>query len=105
MEEVYLRPVYKLGKITNKYLIIEILAYSIEEFTFICDYLHSCSRSMRNLLKKNFTVIRNMLKETHMFEAILRLTFNYKTSRAGHQLLEKIIKRNCEKARSIDYGL
>jgi len=61
MEEVYLRPVYKLGKITNKYLIIEILAYSIEEFTFICEYLHSCSRSMRNLLKKNLTVIRNML--------------------------------------------
>jgi hypothetical protein len=33
------------------------------------------------------------------------LTHNYKTSRAAHQRLEKIIKKECKKAMEIDYGL
>ena len=45
-----------------------------------------------------------MLWETHMFEATLNLTINYKTSQAAHQLLEKIIKRKCDKVMQLDYG-
>jgi hypothetical protein len=83
-EEVYTGPVYKLGKITSKYLIIEILSYTIDDFIPLCKHLFSTSRSMRKLLIKNFAVIKNMLWETHMFEATLLLTRNYKTSRAAH---------------------
>ena len=48
-EEAYSGPVYKLGKITSKYLIIEILAYSTDDLSLICEILHHCSRDMRNL--------------------------------------------------------
>jgi hypothetical protein len=61
---------------------------------------------MRNLLKKNYIVIRNMLYETHFsLEANIKLTQNYKTSRAAHQRLDYIVKRECDKAMKIDYGL
>ena len=47
-----------------------------------------------------------MLWQTHdMLEAMIHLTKNYKTSKGAHQLLEKIIKRNCKKVMQIDYGL
>ena len=55
MEElISLGPVYNLGNITNKYLIIEILAYSITDYLELCSYLFYCSRSMRELFKKNY---------------------------------------------------
>jgi hypothetical protein len=58
------------------------------------------------MLKKNYIVIRNMLNDSHpSFEAILLLTHNYKTSRAAHQRLEIIMKRECEKVQMIDYAL
>ena len=95
-----------MGKITNKYLIIEILAYTIDDFTLVCEHLNSSSRSMRNLVMKNYIQIRNMLWNTHnFFGASLLPTFNYKTSQAAHQLLEKILKRKCEELKIIDYGL
>ena len=40
-----------------------------------------------------------------MFEATLKLTFDYKTSEAAHELLEKIIRSKIEKIKVIDYGL
>ena len=40
-----------------------------------------------------------------MFEPTLLLTKNYKTSRSAHDILEKIMKRNCERIMTIDYGL
>ncbi len=40
-----------------------------------------------------------------MFEPTLLLTKNYKTSRSAHDILEKIMKRNCERIMKIDYGL
>ena len=40
-----------------------------------------------------------------MFEPTLRLTKNYKTSRSAHDFLEKIIKRNCERLMTFDYGM
>jgi hypothetical protein len=40
-----------------------------------------------------------------MFEPTLQLTKNYKTSRSAHDILEKIMKRNCERIMIIDYGL
>ena len=46
-----------------------------------------------------------MLNPTHSFEAMVLLTHNYKTSRAAHQTLEKIMKRECERAAKVDYGL
>jgi hypothetical protein len=40
-----------------------------------------------------------------MVEDLIPLTFNYQTSRSGHKLLEKIVKKRCEQAKMIDYGL
>ena len=40
-----------------------------------------------------------------MFKRTLRLTKNYKTSRSVHDILEKIMKRNCERIMTIDYGM
>jgi hypothetical protein len=102
---VHTRPVYQLGKIKNVYVIFDILGYSIDDFTDICKLLYSSSRQMRQMLKKNYIVLRNMLGETHSLEANILLTYNYKTSRAAHQRLEIIMKRNCEKVMKIDYGL
>jgi hypothetical protein len=102
---VHTRPVNQLGKIKNKYIIFDILGFSIDCFTEICKFLHSSSRQMRQMLKKNYIVLKNMLYNTHSFEAILLLTYNYKTSRAAHCRLEKIMKRECEKLLKIDYGL
>ncbi len=102
---VQTRPVYQLGKIKNKYIIFDILGYSIDDFTDICKLLHSSSRQMRQMLKKNYIVLRNMLDGTHSLEANVLLTHNYKTSRAAHQRLEIIMKRKCERVMEIDYGL
>jgi hypothetical protein len=95
-----------MGKIKSKYLIMEILGYSIDDVNLICKLLHSCSRQMRELLIKNFALIKNILYETHCsLDEIVLLTYNYKTSKAAHQLLERIMKRESEKALKIDYGL
>ena len=103
---VHTRPVNQLGKITNKYIIFDILGYSINDFTEICKVLHSSSRQMRQMLKKNYIVLRNMLYESHWsLEANVLLTYNYKTSRAAHQRLDIILKRKCERVMKIDYGL
>jgi len=102
---VQTRPVYQLGKIKNIYVIFDILGYSIDDFTEICKLLYSSSRQMRQMLKKNYIVLRNMLDETHSLEANVLLTYNYKTSRAAHKRLKKIMKRECEKVLKIDYGL
>ena len=103
---VHTRPVFQLGKIKNIYVIFDILGYSINDFTEIVKLLHSCSRSMRHMVKKSYIELRNMLYESHLsFEANILLTYNYKTSRAAHQRLEKIMKRECERALKIDYGL
>ena len=102
---VHTRPVYQLGKIKNIYVIFDILGYSIDDFTEICKLLYSSSRQMRQMVIKNYIVLRNMLDETHSLEAIVLLTHNYKTSRAAHQRLEIIMKRKCERVMKIDYGL
>ena len=60
---------------------------------------------MRQLLKKNYIELKNMLYDSHSLEAIILLTHNYKTSRAAHYRLEKIMNRECERAIKIDYGL
>jgi hypothetical protein len=73
-----------VGKIKSKYLIIEILSFSIDDFFVLCKYLYSCSRQMRNLLIKNYSLLKNMLLDTHMFESTLELTKDYKTSEAAH---------------------
>ena len=46
-----------------------------------------------------------MLHDSHSLEAIILLTHNYKTSRAAHIRLEKIIKKEFDKAIKVDYGL
>ena len=107
MQEVlHTRPAYQLGKIKNIYVIFDILGYSIDDFTEICKLLYSSSRQMRQMLKKNYIVVRNMLYESHwLLEANILLTYNYKTSRAAHHHLEMIMKRECERVMKIDYGL
>ena len=102
---VHTRPVYQLGKIKKIYVIFDILGYSIDDFTEICKLLYSSSRQMRQMLKKNYIVLRNMLDETHSLEANVLLTHNYKTSRAAHQRIEIIMKREWERLMKIDYGL
>ena len=103
---VHTRPVYQLGKIKNIYVIFDILGYSINDFTEICKLLYSSSTQMRQMLKKNYKVLRNMFDESHWsLEANVLLTHNYKTSRAAHQRLEIIMKREWERLMKIDYGL
>jgi hypothetical protein len=47
-----------------------------------------------------------MLYETHFsLEANILLTHNFKTSKAAHQRLDYIMKRECERVMKIDYGL
>ena len=100
------RPVYQLGKIKKKYIIFDILGYSINNFTKICKFLFSSSRQMRQMLKKNYIVYRNMIDDSRWsLEANILLTHNYKTSRAAHQRLAIIMKRKCEEVMKIDYGL
>jgi hypothetical protein len=63
---------------------------------------------MRQLLKKNYIVLRNTLDDSHWsLEANIFLTRNYKTSRAAHQRLEKILKREYERMMKVKiyYGL
>jgi hypothetical protein len=103
---VHTRPVYQLGKIKNIYVIFDILGYSIDDFTEICKLLYSSSTQMRHMLKKNYKVLRNILDESHWsLEANVLLTHYYKTSRAAHQRIEIIMKRECERLIKIDYGL
>ena len=97
--------VYQVGNIKNKYLIIDILAFSIDDFSCLCRFLHSCSRSMRDLLKKSYLEMNIMPLELQPLERIVLLTHNYKTSKRAHQHLEEIVKRGCENLMKIDYGL
>ncbi len=50
-----------------------------------------------------------MLWETHIFEPsvheILFHTYNYETSIVAHRLLEKLVMRKCNRAKTIDYWL
>ena len=106
MQQVaHTRPVYQLGKIKNKYIIFDILGYSIDDFTKICELLYSSSRQMRQMLNENYILLKKMLDKTHSLEVIVLLTYNYKTSRAAHQRREIIMKRECEKVQKIDYAL
>ena len=96
---------FKVGKITSKYLIIEILGYALSDLQKICSQLYYTSIQMRVLLIENYLTMRRILFDTHIFlELVLPLTFNYKTSRSAHKLLEKIIETKCAKAKVIDYG-
>ena len=50
--------------------------------------------------------MKKMLLYTHTFEEIVYLTYNYKTSQAAHQRLEKIVMRECKRVTTnINYGL
>ncbi len=60
---------------------------------------------MRQLVNKNYNLLRYMLDETHSLKANVLLTHNYQTSKVAHQRLEIIMKRKCEKVVKIDYGL
>ena len=58
------------------------------------------------MLIKKYNDLRNILNVSHYsLEANILLTFDYKTSRAAHERLEKIVKREFERAMKIDYGL
>ena len=58
-------PKFKLGKITNKYIIIEIIAFALDSFDKIIKNLNTLSKQMRLLLKQNFLSILLMLNEKH----------------------------------------
>ena len=44
-------PKFKLGKITNKYIIIKIIAFALDSFDKIIKTFHNLSKQMRLLLK------------------------------------------------------
>ena len=58
-------PKFQIGKIRNKYLIIEIFAFALDSFDKIIENLHTLSKQMRLLLKQNFLSILLMLHEKH----------------------------------------
>jgi len=72
-----------MGKIKNKYIIVEILAYAFEDYKQVYSYLHSSSRPLRKLLIETYVAIKNILQESHL-DMTIALTFNYKTSWAAH---------------------
>jgi hypothetical protein len=83
----FVRPRFLLGKITNKYIIVELLVYAFEDYMLVFTYLHSSSKALRQLLKENLIAVKNILIESHL-EMTIAQTFNYKTSVAAHLLLE-----------------
>jgi hypothetical protein len=88
-----------LGRIKNKYIIVELLQYAFEDYKQVFNYLHSSSRAMRLLLKENYRAIKNILQESHL-DMTIELTYNYKTSLAAHLLLEQIILRKIERLKN-----
>ena len=59
------RPKFQLGKITNKYLIIEIFAFALDSSDKIIDNFHSSSKQLRLLVKENLSTILFMLENSH----------------------------------------
>ncbi len=55
-----LKPKYHLGKIVNKYLIVEILAFAYNERADVIFALQFLSKQMRVLLKENYRFIRKI---------------------------------------------
>jgi hypothetical protein len=72
-----------MGKIKNKYIIVEILAYAFEDYMQVYSYLYSSSRTLRKLLIETYIAIKNILQDSHL-DMTIALTFNYKTSWAAH---------------------
>ena len=61
---------------------------------------------MRQLLKKNYIALMNMISDTHFsIDDYLSLTYDYKISRFAHKRLDYIMKKECEKVMKISYGL
>ncbi len=106
-EKTYNGPQYKLGKLINKYVIIEILAFTHENYLDICNYLFSCSGCFRHLLATTYNDLKFMLVETHKvtLERTLHFTRNHKTSRSAHAMLERILNIECKNAQITNYGL
>jgi hypothetical protein len=62
---------------------MDILIYSFDDPTDIYKLLYFSSRQMRQLLIKNFIVLKKILDEIPSIEAIILLTHDYKTSKAA----------------------
>ena len=86
------KPKFKMGKIVNKYLIIEISGYAFDEHLKICINLYSTSKQLRLLLVENYSLTKSILQSTH-FDIGLRLTFDWKTSEKGHEILKQLMER------------
>ncbi len=69
-------PIYKLGKIVNKYIILDILAYVFDDHADIGSYLYSSSKMLRRLLIQTYSSLKIMLADTHL-SVTLPLTFNH----------------------------
>ncbi len=84
-----------MGKIVNKYIIIEILAFALEDLLQICFHFHSTSKMMRLLLKENQNVLKNMLMKTHFsLEKFINLSnkiSSFKIALSAHNLLDILI--------------
>ena len=53
---------FRLGKITNKYLIAEIVAFACKSKREMYIILHSSNTSLRLLLRENYMWLRRILK-------------------------------------------
>jgi hypothetical protein len=85
-------PKFQIGKIRNKYLIIEIFAFALDSFEKIIENLHTLSKQMRLLLNENLLTLLYMLKDSHFsLNYFLSLTLNPKTTAYAHKCLEKYI--------------
>ena len=58
-------PKFQIGKIRNKYLIIEIFAFALDSSDKIIDNFHSSSKQLRLLVKENLSTILFMLENSH----------------------------------------
>jgi hypothetical protein len=62
---------------------------------------------MRHLLKKHYIELRNIIDDDipYSFETNIVLTHYFETSKAAHQRLNWIMKRECERVMNIDNNL
>jgi hypothetical protein len=72
---------------------LEILTFAHDDYLKICHFLFFCSSSLRLMLISMYDLMKLIVYKTHnmTLENTLPLTFSHKTSRAAHELLEKIL--------------
>ena len=74
---------FRLGKITNKYLIAEILALACDSKSEMYIFLHSSNKSLRLLLRENYMWLRQTLDSLTFCDLVRNSNCNIGRSEAS----------------------